>query len=184
MNETLCVIEKRYSCRDFKPDELSEKALQAIAKAAVQSPSGMNRQEWRVIVVKDKHFIEEMDAVGMSAIARWEDKSTYQRMMDRGGRLFYGAPAMIVFAISSEEPPLIDCGILCQSVALAATSLGISNVICGMARVVFEGMRGSEYKKRLHFPEGYQFGCSVLLGYANTEKAPHEPDMGKIIVIE
>jgi nitroreductase len=184
MNETLRVIEKRYSCRDFKPDKLPEKDLQAIANAAVQSPSGMNRQEWRVIVIKDKRLIEEMDAIGMAAIKNREDKSTYQRMMDRGGRLFYGAPAMVVIAITSEQPPLIDCGILCQSVALAATSLGISNVICGMARVVFEGKRGAEYKKRLHFPEGYQFGCSVLLGYANTEKAPHVPDMDKIIVIE
>ncbi|HWR19508.1 MAG TPA: nitroreductase [Clostridia bacterium] len=184
MNETLSVIEKRYSCRDFKPERISEEALQAIAKAAVQSPSGMNRQEWRVIVIKDKKLIEEMDAVGMSAIAKWEDKSAYQRMMDRGGSLFYGATAMVVFAISSEDPPLIDCGILCQSVALAATSLGIANVICGMARVVLDGTRGEEFRKRLKFPEGYQFGCSVLLGYANTEKAPHKPDMDKIIVIE
>ncbi len=184
MNETLTVMEKRYSCRDFKPDALPQNALQAIAKAAVQSPSGMNRQAWRVIVIKDKHLIKEMDAAGMQAIANWEDKSAYQRMMDRGDRLFYGAPVMFVFAISSEEPPLIDCGILCESVALAATSLGVANVICGMARVVFEGARGAEFKKRLHFPEGYMFGCSVLLGYANSGKAPHEPDMEKIIVIE
>ncbi|MCE5236144.1 MAG: nitroreductase [Clostridiaceae bacterium] len=184
MNETLNVIAERYSCRNFKPDPLSGETLHAIAKAAVQAPSGMNRQAWRVIVVKNKALIEEMDALGMEKLKAWEDKSFYNRMMERGGTLFYGATAMVVIALDGKQPSEVDCGILCQTVALAATSLGIANVICGLARVVFEGARGEEFKKRLHFPEGYTFGCSVLLGYANTKKAPHEPDMNKIIVVE
>ncbi len=185
MNETLNVIASRYSCRDFKPDALPEKTLQAIATAAVQAPSGMNRQAWRVIVIKNKGLIEEMDAAGMAQLASMEDKSGYNRMMERGGRLFYGAPAMIVIPVNEASPDLIDCGIVCENIALAAASLGVGSVICGMARLIFADGHGAEaLKKRLGFPEGYAFGCSVLLGYANTAKAPHEPDMAKIIVVE
>ena len=185
MTETLDVIAKRYSCRAFKPDPLPEESIRAVARAAVQSPSGMNRQAWRVIVVKNKALIDEMDAAGMEKLASWEDKSAHNRMMERGGRLFYGAHVMLVIALDEKQPSLIDCGILCQTVSLAAASLGLGSLICGMARLALDdGPEAGGFKRRLCFPEGYVFGCSVLLGYADTVKAPHEPDMEKIIVVE
>jgi nitroreductase len=184
MNETLKVIANRYSCRDYMEEMPSNEILQAIAEAAIQAPSGMNRQAWKVIVVKNKELMQDLEAEGLSYLASLEDKSTYQRIMERGGLLFYGAPCMIVIAIASEQPPQIDCGILCQNIALAATSMGIANVICGLTGTAFaSGLRTEEFSSRLGFPKGYMFGCSVLLGYAKTTKAPHEPDKDKIIVI-
>ncbi|MDF2905457.1 MAG: hypothetical protein K0R34_778 [Herbinix sp.] len=183
MNETLKVIANRYSCRDYREEMPSDETLQAIAEAAIQAPSGMNRQAWRVIVVKNKELIQDLEAEGLSYLASLEDKSTYQRIMDRGGKLFYGAPCMIVVPIDPTSQ--IDCGILCQNIALAATSLGLANVICGLTGTAFaSGHRAEEFSKRLGFPNGYTFGCSVLLGYAKTTKAPHDPDKDKIIFID
>jgi len=121
------LITSMFMIKDAPTDEI----LQAIAEAAIQAPSGMNRQAWRVIVVKDKKLIQEMESEGMSHIANMEDKSSYDRIMERGGRLFYGAPCMIVVPIDPAQyaPALIDCGILCQNIALAATSLGIANIM-------------------------------------------------------
>ena len=53
MNDTLKVITERYSCRDFRDEMPLDEILQAIAEAGVKAPSSMNRQPWRVIVVKD-----------------------------------------------------------------------------------------------------------------------------------
>jgi nitroreductase len=187
MNETQKVIAERYTCRDYRTEMPPDEILQAIAKAAIQAPSGMNRQAWRVIVVKDRDLIREMESEGMNYLAGMEDKYSYNRIMDRGGRLFYGAPCMIVAAIDPAQygPALIDCGILCQNIALAATSLGIANTMCGFTGLAFaSGLRAEEFSKRLRFPEGYAFGCSVLLGYANTTKPPHVPDEDKILFIE
>lgn len=186
MNETLKVIAERYTCRDYKTEMPPDEILQAIAKAAIQAPSGMNRQAWRVIVVKDRDLIREMESEGMNYLAGMEDKSSYNRIMDRGGRLFYGAPCMIVVPIDPAQygPALIDCGILCQNIALAATSLGVASTMCGFTGMAFaNGLRAEEFSKRLQFPEGYAFGCSVLLGYANTTKSPHVPDESKILFI-
>lgn len=187
MNETLETIAKRYSCRDYQDKMPPDEILQAIAQAALQAPSGMNRQAWRVIVVKDRDLMREMEAEGLAYLAAMEDQSGYNRIMERGGRLFYGAPCMIVVPIDPAQygPALIDCGILCQNITLAATSLGIANVMCGFAGLAFaSGLRAEEFSKRLGFPQGYAFGCSVLLGYANTTKPPHEPDPEKIIYIQ
>lgn len=183
MNETLKVIETRYACRDYKDEMPSDEILQAIAKAAVQAPSGVNRQPWRVIVVKDKNLIKEIEDAGMSHIVGLEDKSVYERIMGRGGKLFYNAPCMIIVPVESPSA-MIDCGILCQNISLAATSLDVDNVICALTGTSFaDEVKAKEFSKRLGFPEGYEFGCSVLLGYANTTKEPHEADMGKITFI-
>jgi nitroreductase len=187
MNETLKVIAKRYACRDYKSEMPSDEILQAIAEAGIQAPSGMNRQDWRVIVVKDKELMKDMESEGMSYLASLEGKSAYNRIMDRGGRLFYGAPCMIVVPIDQKQfsSAVLDCGIVCQNIALAATSLGLGNVICGLTGTAFaSGLRAEEFSKRLGFPEGYAYGGSILLGYANTVKEPHTPDMDKISFVE
>lgn len=187
MNSTLKAISERFSCRDFSDQLPENEHLNAITQAAIQAPSGMNRQFWHVILVKNKDIISEMDAEGMDVISRMEDKSMYNRIMSRGGKLFYNAPCMIVIAIKTAYPQgaeLIDCGILAQNICLAATSLGIANLHCGFVGLAFAGDKASEFKKKLQFPEGYECGMGVLLGYANEKTSPHVPDQEKITVIE
>lgn len=178
MNETLQTIAARYSCRDYDGRLPEKEKLEAIAKAAVQSPSGMNRQGWKIQVITDKAFIEEMDADGMRFLKEQEDPSGYQRFMERGGKLYYDAPCM--FVILKQPDTDLDAGIVSENIALAATSLGLGNVICGMAAIPFNGPKGDDFKKRAGFTEGYAFGMAVLVGYAKTEGTPHVPDMAKI----
>lgn len=181
MNETLKLIASRYSCREFADTPLEEDALKAIAEAAVAAPSAMNRQAWRVIVVKDKALIDEMDAEAMGALAAMEDRSGYDRMMARGGKLFYNAPVMMMIPI--EKGTEMDCGILSENICIAAASLGIQSLICGMARMCFSEAKGASFTERLGFPEGYEFGIAVLLGHEKASGTPHTPDLSKISYI-
>ena len=182
MNDTLKSIAKRFSCRSFTDQMPSDEDLRAIADAAIAAPSGMNRQAWRVIVVKNRELIDEMEAAGMAML----DGEASARIQARGGTLYYHAPCMIMVPIATEGKSmgLIDCGILCENIAIAAASLGLGSLICGMAGMPFGGEKGDYFKEKLGFPEGYEFGIAVLLGYAETETAPHEPDASKINFIE
>jgi nitroreductase len=185
---TIEAIKTRYSCRAFSARMPSAKDLQTIAEAALASPSGMNRQLWRVIVVKHKGLLDELEAEGMKNIAAFPDKGMYERIMTRGGKVFYNAPCQSIMPIRKAEPAgaeLIDCGIVAQNIALAATSLGINSLICGLIAFSFAGEKGEDFKKVLGFPDGYEIGISVLLGYAAEPGGkPHEPDMSKISTIE
>jgi nitroreductase len=183
MNETLKSITERYSCRDFTGTPLNAEQVKALVEGALAAPSAMNNQPWHIIVVTDKTLIEELDAEGMKSLAAASDKSGYERIMSRGGKLFYNAPCMIVVATSSSNPSGMDCGILSENIALAAHSLGLGNVICGMAGIPFSGPRADEFKKRLKFPDGYGFCIAVLVGTAKSTKAPHEPDMSKVTYV-
>jgi nitroreductase len=166
----------------------SEEDLRAIAEAALASPSGMNRQLWRVIVVKNRELIAQIEAEGMRNIAALPDSSIYARILSRSGKLFYGAPCMVVVPIAKAEPggaELFDCGIVSENIALAAASLGIDSLICGLAAFAFAGEKGKEFKRRLGFPEGYEIGIAVLLGFARQPGGkPHQLDMSKISFVE
>ena len=70
-----------------------------------------------------------------------------------------------------------------KRIALAAHLLGLGSVICGMANIPLSGARGDEFKKRMHFPDGYNFGIAILVGMLKTGKEPHEFDMGKVTII-
>lgn len=178
MNETLQTIKNRYSCRSFTGTAIPQEMVEAIALAGVQAPSAMNQQPWQIIVIKDKALLDEMDASVMEMLSKQEDKGLYDRMMGRGGKLFYNAPCMYVIAKKAGTD--LDCGIVTENIALAASSLGLGNVICGLARMSFMTEKGELYKEKI-IPEGYEFGMSVLVGYATGEKGtPHEPDMTKI----
>jgi len=184
MNEVIKCIKDRYSCRDFSPEPLTDEQVQTLVEAALAAPSALNRMPWHIIAVTDKALIEEMDAEAMNIAAGWDDKSTYERMISRGGKMFYDAPCLIFVASDGSEWSTLDCGIVSQNIALAAHSLGLGSVICGMARIPLGGSRGEEFKKRLKFPEGYTFGMSVCVGKAKSGKAPHELDMNKVTYVK
>ena len=179
MNETLQTIKTRYSCRSYTGKLPGKDQLEAIAMAAVQSPSAVNQQLWEIVVVTDKALIEEMDAEGMAYLANAEDKTIYQRFMERGGTLFYNAPVM--FVILTKPGTELDCGIVSENIALAASALGLGNVICGMARIPFAGPKGDYFRERVGFRDDWDFGMAVLVGETDIKDgAPHPPDISKI----
>lgn len=182
MNETLQTISRRYSCRAYDGRLPEREKLEAIALAAVQSPSAMNRQPWQVIVITNKLLIEEMDAEGMRILAEAEDKTTYERFMSRGGALFYNAPSM--YLILKQPGTDMDTGIVSENITLAATSLGLDSVICGMASIPFNGSKGDTLKKKVGFLDGWEFGVAVLVGYGKSKNVPHTPDTSKIRYVE
>ncbi|MDR1688293.1 MAG: nitroreductase [Clostridiales bacterium] len=180
MNETLKSISERYSCRDFEDTPLTKEQINAVVTSALASPSAVNRQPWQVIVITDKALIDELDERAMNVLALAEDKSGYERIKARGGKIFYNAPCMVLVASDGSNYASMDCGILSQNVSLAAHSLGLGSVICGMAGIPFGADGADELKKKLKFPEGYNFGIAVLLGKAKSSKPPHEHDLSKV----
>ena len=184
MNETLKTIAERNSCRDFKDTPVTDEQLKLIVNAALAAPSGVNRQPWYLVVVKNKAIIDELNEEGMRILAGADDKTLYERMMGRGGKLLYNAPCLIYVLSDGSTYATMDCGILAQNITLAAQSLGLSSCIVGMANIPLTGLRGDEFKKRLKFPDGYVFGIGVLVGIPNTGKEPHDLDPGKVTYID
>jgi nitroreductase len=183
MNDTLSCIADRYTCRDFTDTPLTDEEIKTIVDAALTAPSAMNRQPWRLVMIRNKALVDELDADGMSILAAAEDKSAYERMMSRGGKLLYNAPCLMVILSDGTKWSALDSGILCQNAVLAAQSIGLASCIVGMAAVPLSGPRAEEFRKRLEFPDGYEFIVGVLFGTAKSEREPHETDGSKVAYI-
>ncbi|MDR2635134.1 MAG: nitroreductase family protein [Clostridiales bacterium] len=186
MNDTLKTIAARYSCRAFTDRDVSDADLRTVADAGTKAPSGMNRQNWHIIIVKNKSLLSEMETEGMRVLSGFYDKTMYDRIMGRGGKLFYNAPCMVFIAVKEAVPKgaeLIDLGIAAQNISLAATSLGIDNCHCGLVAFCFAGGKADEFKRKLKFPDGYEVGLGILLGYGGAQGTPHTPDKSKITFI-
>jgi len=183
MNETIKNIAQRYSCRDFADTRLTEKQISIMVEAALAAPSARNIQPWHIIVVQDKALIEQLDAEGLALLGAEEDKTMYDAIISRGGKLFYDAPCLFLIVSDGSKWATLDSGILCQNVVLAAESLGLGSCIVGLARVPLEGPRGEEFKKLLKFPDGYKFEVGVLAGKIISGKAPHPFEENKVTYV-
>jgi len=182
MNEVIKTILDRYSCRDFVPEPITDEQAEALVKVSLAAPSAMNLQPWHIIAVKDRGLIDEMDADIMGQVEA-QGGDFYKRIMDRGGKPLYNAPFMIIIAKDASDAAPLDCGIVSQNIALAAHSMGLASVICGMMRMPLTGEKGEEFTKRLKIPEGYSFGMAVLIGKPNSGKDPHDLDMNKVTYV-
>ncbi|MCL2363133.1 MAG: nitroreductase family protein [Defluviitaleaceae bacterium] len=181
-NEVLQAIAGRNSCRDFTGEPLTDAQVNALVDAALAAPSAMNAMPWHIIVITDKKLLDELDKACIDHIAA-TDPDTHARMKDRGGKVFYNAPCLIVIAKNNSGWATLDAGIVSQNIALAAHSMELGNVICGLARLGFEGEAGKEWTKRIQMPDGYTFAMSVCIGRANKGKDPHELNRDKVTYI-
>ncbi|MDR0284404.1 MAG: nitroreductase family protein [Propionibacteriaceae bacterium] len=178
--DTLAVIARRYACRAYQDTPVPADLLRTIAEAGVRAPSAVNRQPWRLVVVSDKTVMGDIETQGLENL-RAADETGYARIQSRGGRLLYGAPAMIIVATQAVESPFpvaLDAGIVVSHVALAATALGLDTCVAAFPGQALQP--GSPLAAKV-LPAGFDFAISVLLGYAATPGGtPHEPDFAKI----
>jgi hypothetical protein len=49
-----------------------------------------------------------------------------------------------------------------------------------MAGIPLAGAQGEDFKRRIGFPEGWEFGVAVLVGFAKGAGTPHAVDMSKV----
>ncbi|MCL2753943.1 MAG: nitroreductase family protein [Defluviitaleaceae bacterium] len=187
MNEVLKTIESRFSCRGYTGKAVEPSVMRSIVKAGLESPSAKNFQPWKIIAINNKEIVDEMDAEAMDNLRAMEDSRMYNLIAERGGKIFYNAPA-IILVLKEKNPQSswvdIDCGILTQNMTLAATSLGLSSCIVALAAFVFKSSYAEELKEILQWPSGYEFAMGLLVGEGNNTKDPHEIDWGKAVIID
>ena len=59
-NETLKTLETRRSCRDFKPDMITDEELETVIRAGTFAPSGKNQQSAIIIAVTNKELRDQI----------------------------------------------------------------------------------------------------------------------------
>ena len=173
-NETLRLISARRSHRAYRDIPVTKEQMDALLKAAVESPSAVNRQPWHFTVVRDQGLLNEMNrAVWDEMMKRSPDKRS-PRFEDGKFHVFYHAPAVIfISGMPDNHYTPIDGGIAVENIALAAESMGLGTVILGMPRDAFRHEKADQFRKALHFPEGWDFVIAIAVGVPADTKEAH-----------
>ena len=167
MNETLKVLKTRRSCRNFKPDMVTEDELKAIIEAGTYAATGMGKQSPVIIAVTDKELRDRISEENRK-IGGWQE----------GFDPFYGAPVILIVLANREVPTYVyDGSLVMGNLMNAAESLGVASIWIHRAKEEFESDFGKEILKKLGIEGEYEGIGHCALGYAAepaNEPAPRK----------
>lgn len=156
MNETLQVLKKRRSCRNFKPDMVPQELLEAIIEAGTYAPTGMGKQSPIVIAVTNKELRDKI-AEENRKIGGWQE----------GFDPFYGAPVILIVLANKEIGTYqYDGSLVMGNLLNAAESLGVASIWIHRAKEEFVTDFGKEMLQKLGIEGDYEGIGHCALGYA------------------
>lgn len=185
MNEVLNTIKTRFACRTYQNKPIEFEKIEAITTAGLHAPSAFNGQPWHIIAISDKTVMDEINYYVMGLLRDEDDLANHDLIDESNEKPYYNAAAMFLVLKQSQKSKWVDtdCGTVVQNMALTATSLGLGSVIVAMAETAFTGPRADEFKQKVKWPDGYEFGMGMLAGYVAVAKEPHAIDKNKVTYI-
>lgn len=168
-NPVLDAIRGRRSIRKYSTKPIPKEIVEQLLSAAVYSPSAMNRQPWRFVVITNRQKIKELsDAVKRLTPLTGLAQRFVERMTSREDLIFYSVPLLILVAApKGYKWAHIDCGILAQTMFLAAHSLGLGSCFIGFAHAL---NKDGKLLRKLGIPEGMEIAAPLIFGYPAEEK--------------
>lgn len=173
----MTAIRSRRSVRQFKKQGVEREKIEKILEAARFSPTGSNAQDVEFIVIQDRleeitrRALESLHVVGEKML-KWEaenhTQSRYSKRFyemeaqykEQGiDRLFFHAPAVLVFTGTNE----IDPSITAAKAEMMANALGLGCCYIGFFRGAVEN--DPALRAELGLEEGRHVVCTLALGY-------------------
>jgi nitroreductase len=147
-------IRKRRSYRTYKPEIVSEDAVNEVIKAAQFAPTSMGNASVEFVVVRDQ-----------------QTKDAIFEVIDQD--YIKQASVLIVPVISSEKSglPVQDLSLASAHIFLQAAEMGLGTVWKHMTPEWSE-----KVKSILQIPTQYQLTNIIPLGYSLEEKQDHSDD--------
>lgn len=175
MGSVFDVIKERSSTRGYTEDKLSEVELNTVLEAGLHAPTGMNKQEIHFTVVSgDNEILAQIEA----------EKNRLRNLDKVEHNFYYEAPTVILLSAESGfKWSHVDAGIAVENMALAATELGLGNLIIGCIYDALNGEKKDYFAKKLSLPEGYEFEIALAVGHKAVTKEPHAFDKDKQVTI-
>jgi nitroreductase len=190
------LLQSRKSIRKFKSQSVPQDVLQRVLNAALEAPSGKNRQNWRFFVVQGKKRDEylrlsQKSWLGIKGVLQKLLKPSLYEFTER---FFYtlGDAPVIVFCFSQNSPEERHYTSI-GSVYMAVENLNLACLVEGLGcctmgaplEIKDEVQSFLGVDPQLKEFEGYELLCAVVIGYPDHEppKAPRQLE-GRIRWVE
>ena len=155
-------IAERKSVRKYLNKSVEEDKIDAMVKAGMAAPSGMDRRPWEFVIVTDREALDSMAA-----------KLPYAKMLTN-------APLAIVVCGDTTRSSYwyLDCSAATQNILLAAEALGLGAV--WTAAYPYED-RIDVVRQNTGLPENIVPLCVIPIGYPDgPQKAKDKFDLQRV----
>ena len=159
MNEALENLYTRRSIRKYKAEQISREELEAVLKAGVCAPTGMNRQSPIIIAVQDAETVKLLSKLNAAVMGTTSDP-------------FYGAPTvLVVLADANSRHAVMDGSLVMGNLMNAAHAVGLGSCWIHRAREVFDSEEGKALLKKWGVEGEYIGVGNCILGYPDESPA-------------
>jgi len=165
--DTVDAIYRRRAVRDFTQATPPKEEVEALIDAAIQAPSGMNRQPWCFVVAEGRARLERWSALANAAFADLAGHAAHShpelaRLGARSSNIFHGAPLLVVICATDHELMSIkDCCLAAENLMLAAEDRGLGSCWIGLAEAWLASPAG---KAELGVPDAWLPVAPIILG--------------------
>ena len=154
----------RRSVRKYLDKPVEHSKLEAIAKAGINAPSAMNRQNWAVRIIEDYKLIADV-----SEVYKQENPGMVERDPNFKN-MFRNAPNLICVCAPTDGRFDLDAGLLGENMMLAAQSLGLGTCIqTGPVRFLLTNDKAKFFLEALDIPEDYKLLYVIAVGYPDAK---------------
>ncbi len=174
-------IMARRSVRQYTDQLVPREVLQKLAECGVNAPNAMNKQAWEVRIIDKPDYLNEVTEAMKGSMPEFAKNDPKSR------NAFRNATAAIAVACPDDESgmALINVGLLCENVCLAAQSFGLGSVVmAGPVMMMNTIPEAKPFLDKLGFSEGYKLRIIVGLGYPDESPDAKPRDLDKIKFIE
>jgi nitroreductase len=137
------IILSGYSAKSFTSDPISDQDLETVLRCGIKAPSGMNRQPWKFIVIRETKTVTSI--------------------------IKNATPGNILIIVAGVEPsqpgrtPDFDCALAMENMYIAAQALGLGSHIY----VSSIGDINSTRRQELGIPDGYIAVAILRIGHVD-----------------
>ena len=165
------ILKNRRSIRKYKPQQVTDRELDAVLEAGLYAPSGMNGQKTVMVAVRDKQTRDQLSRMNAQVMGVNSDP-------------FYGAPCVIVVLSDPERPTWLEDGSLVMGNLLnAACEVGLGSCWIHRAQQMFDSPEGKALLKQWGLSENLKGVGNCILGYPDEAPAPKPRAEGRIIKV-
>ena len=168
--DTIECIYKRRSVRKFKSDKISDENIQTLLECAMAGPSAVNKRPWEFYVIKSDEGLKKVK------------KSSLFSKFDAPLAIIVCGNHLRSLTIKKNDFWIQDCSAAIENILLAATSLGLGSLWCGIYP-----MEGSvkRIRKEFNIPLHIVPLGLIYIGYPDQEVEPRtQYDENRVHFIE
>ena len=162
--EALEVLKNRRAIRAYKPEQITDEALNAVLEAGTYAPTGGGTQGVKIVAVQRPEYVAAVDALNAKVLN------------NPAAHPYYGAPTiLLVFETEACFTHELDGAAVCTNMLNAAYAVGLGSCWIHRCKQMFELPEGKALLKQWGLPETLTGVASIALGYADCEQPTAKP---------